>query len=394
MASFSKYKTKKGDRWYYQLYVDDPVTGEKKKVLKRGFKSRTEAKAAADAIELQVAAGKNVLKKVTFEEVAEEFLKQQEKTCEPSTMYSKRSKFSRRIIPAFGKLQIDKITFEYCQSWVESLEAEITSARDYGIQASLVFQYARRKRLITQNPFELVVYNQTKNDTEDDDGYSGFWTKDEAMRFLRIVEGNASPQNYLMFRIALFTGARKGEILALQESDLIHETKEIYIRHTMYWNKNSKDYQLLSPKTKNSYRKLPLDDETWELLLKQIKLNREAKLAAGLINELQHHFIFIRKEFKPHRTAYPTERMQDLCNRFGIRYIKFHGLRHTHASMLFASGANMKEVQERLGHARIETTMNIYTHITDESKSDVQNRFVDFMNDTLPKSKPKISESK
>ena len=393
MASYSKYKTKKGERWYFQTYVDDPLTGEKKKIFRRGFKSRTEAKAAVDALELQMASGKNILKKVNFEEVAEEFLKQQEKTCEPSTMYSKRSKFKHRIIPAFGKLQIDKITFEYCQSWIESLEKEIKSARDYGIQASLVFQYARRKRLIFENPFDLVIYNQTKCEANDEEEFSGFWTKDEVNHFLNIVENNTSPQNHLMFRIAIFTGARKGEVLALQESDLLHETKEINIRHTMYWNKNTKEYQLLTPKTKNSYRKLPLDDVTWELLLKQIKSNREAKLALGLISELQHHFIFIRDGFRPHRTAYPTERLQDICTRFGIRYIKFHGLRHTHASMLFASGANMKEVQTRLGHARIETTMNIYTHITDETKIDVQNRFIDFMN-TKPINNSKILESK
>ena len=380
MASYSKYKTKKGELWLFQLYVDDPLTGKKKKVLKRGFKSKMEAKAAAEAIELQIHSGKNILKRVTFEEVAKEFLKQQEKTCEPSTMYSKRSKFNHRIIPAFGKLQIDKITFEYCQSWIELLEKEIKSARDYGIQASLVFQYARRKHLIMHNPFELVVYNQTHKQFDAEEEYDGFWTKDEVLNFLNIVEQNTAPQNYLMFRIAIFTGARKGEILALQENDLLHDSKEINIRHTMYWNKESKDYQLLTPKTKNSYRKLSLEDVTWELLLKQIKSNREAKLAGGLINKLQHHFIFIRDGFRPHRTAYPTERLQDICARFNIRYIKFHGLRHTHASMLFASGANMKEVQTRLGHARIETTMNIYTHITEETKSDVQNRFLFFMN--------------
>ncbi|MER2039677.1 MAG: site-specific integrase [Solibacillus sp.] len=394
MASYGKYKTKKGVKWYFQTYSDDPLTGEKKRVMRRGFDSKNEAKIASEELERELRVGKDIFKKVTFEEIAEEFLRQQEKNCEPSTMYSKRSKFKSRILPAFGKLQIDKITFEYCQKWIEQLEGEIDAARDYGIQANLIFKYARRKRLITENPFDLVVYTQTKKEGSSEDSFDGFWNKEEINHFLSIAETQCTLQNYVMFRVAIFTGARKGEILALQENDLIHSTKEINIHHTMYWDKTALNYQLLSPKTQNSYRKVPLDDVTWNLMQKLITANKAAKLASGLLDNLEHHFIFVRGSFRPHRTAYPTEMLQSLCKRFGIKYIKFHGLRHTHASMLFASGANMKEVQDRLGHARIETTMNIYTHITQEMKSDVQNRFIDFMNKEPNEKFPDLLESK
>lgn len=145
MGRYDKYDTKKGVRWYYQTYIKDPRTGKSKRVMKRGFTSRGAAKLACEALEETAKRGKDVFKKVTFKEIAEEFLKKQEKVCKPPTMYSKRSKFKSQIYPAFGEWFIDEITSEDCQEWIDKLEEKISSARDYGIQANLVFKYARRK---------------------------------------------------------------------------------------------------------------------------------------------------------------------------------------------------------------------------------------------------------
>lgn len=379
MASFQKYKTKKGERWMFQMYVENPATGKSERITKRGFLKKSDAKLAADNLSGDLKNGKNVLVKVLFKDIAKELLEQQEKICKPSTMYAKRSKFNSRIIPFFGELQIDKITPEYCQRFIDELEDDIDSARDYGIQANLVFKLALRKRLITFNPFDLVVYQQTKNEAGDGETetYDGYWTKEEIVRFLAIAENHTSYSNYVLFRLALYTGARKGELLALQEADLL-DTQEINIRHTLYWDKNQKQHMLLKPKTKKSLRKIKVDDQTWAMIQRLVLSNKEARLAVGEQN-CPEKFLFVRDGFRPQRTAYPNEVLQAMCARFNLKYIKFHGLRHTHASMLFAAGANMKEVQDRLGHARIETTMNIYTHITEETKNDVQSKFMDFM---------------
>lgn len=64
-----------------------------------------------------------------------------------------------------------------------------------------------------------------------------------------------------------------------------------------------------------------------------------------------------------------------------MKKIKTHGFRHTHASLLFESGASIKEVQDRLGHSDIQTTMNIYTHVTKTRKENTGDNFAKFMND-------------
>ncbi|MEK4283565.1 tyrosine-type recombinase/integrase [Ureibacillus sp. FSL K6-0165] len=79
------------------------------------------------------------------------------------------------------------------------------------------------------------------------------------------------------------------------------------------------------------------------------------------------------------RLAYPNEILESACKKFKIKNIKVHGLRHTHASMLFAAGARMKDVQKRLGHSQISTTMDIYTHITKQSEKNLSNLLADYI---------------
>lgn len=381
MASYQKYKTKKGEKWLVQYYAKNPATGKSELKTKRGFSKKSEAVAFIDSLNETIKSGVNVFKKHLFEDVYNDWIAEEEKKWEESTIRTKKSKFER-ILPRFSKLTIDEITEEYCQNFIDELEKELslTTARDYGIQLNLVFKYAKRKKIIQNNPMEFVVYSKTKeeNGESEDEKYDGHWTREEVNRFLEIAETHTSFRNYVLFRLALYSGLRKGELLALKETDLIDDTKEIYVRHTLYWKKGG-IYKLTDPKTKKSKRKVKIDDKTWDLIQKLIISNNKAILAAGMRNKIKDKFIFVREEFKPLRLAHPNEVLTSMCQKFGFTEIKFHGLRHTHASMLFAAGATMKEVQERLGHSRIETTMNIYTHLTEDVKVETQNKFIEYM---------------
>ena len=71
--------------------------------------------------------------------------------------------------------------------------------------------------------------------------------------------------------------------------------------------------------------------------------------------------------------------MKKICTVSGIRLITPHGLRHTHCSLLFEAGATLKEVQDRLGHADIKTTMNIYAHVTEKKKEETAVKFAEYL---------------
>lgn len=66
--------------------------------------------------------------------------------------------------------------------------------------------------------------------------------------------------------------------------------------------------------------------------------------------------------------------------KYDLKQIPTHGLRHTHCSLLFEAGASLKEVQDRLGHSDIQTTMNIYTHVTEKAQEEAINKFSNYLN--------------
>lgn len=77
----------------------------------------------------------------------------------------------------------------------------------------------------------------------------------------------------------------------------------------------------------------------------------------------------------------PWKWLNSLIQQHGLKRITNHGFRHTHATLLIESGASMKDVQERLGHANIQITMNLYVHLTETRKQETVDNFVSYLND-------------
>ncbi|MNV73816.1 Tyrosine recombinase XerD [compost metagenome] len=108
----------------------------------------------------------------------------------------------------------------------------------------------------------------------------------------------------------------------------------------------------------------------------------------------KNKYIFSRAHGDPLRLAYPNDKLDEVIRIYGLHPITVHGLRHTHASLLFEAGASIKEVQERLGHSDIKMTMNIYTHVTKTVKELTATRFEKFMesDDEVTEPEDKVNE--
>lgn len=145
------------------------------------------------------------------------------------------------------------------------------------------------------------------------------------------------------------------------------------------------NYQLLKPKTSSSVRDIHLDLETFSVLKDLIRQNKKLRLISG--EKVKHKFIFIKESsFEPFRNSYVNEVLNKLCKRFELPRITVHGLRHSCASLLFAAGADIKVVQKLLGHAHIETTLNIYTHVTTEEIEKTTDLLINYLNELTKKS--------
>ncbi|XSC73784.1 tyrosine-type recombinase/integrase [Bacillus licheniformis] len=313
---------------------------------------------------------------ITFEDVFKEWWAVHSKTIKRSTRYSKLSKFNKHILPLFGKLKIKDITKAYCQKAINRIAQEINSAQDVKIQANLVFKYALRMDYISTNPMAYVVIpKKEENFLSDEEEKRNFWEKDEIKIFLDKAHSQLKQQDYVMFYVLIFTGMRKGELLALEWKDVDIKERTINIKQTLFFEDGKEVIQ--TAKKYHSKRIIKIDEQTAQILKKWRTQQKEMLLSNGITTEAK--YVLIRDDMRPLRLAYPNDILNRIIAKNKLHRITIHGFRHSHASILFEAGASLKEVQARLGHKEIQTTMNIYTHVTKTAKEKTAETFKKYM---------------
>ncbi|MFQ7234235.1 MAG: tyrosine-type recombinase/integrase [Enterococcus hulanensis] len=381
MAMIKQYQKKNGDKaWYFKTYLGkDPLTGKKKYTTKRGFKTQKEAKIALATLELNVQkSGIPTSCNSTFQEAADLWLVNYKKTVTASTYSRTDIIFNKHVFPKIGNIKLSKITTAYCQKVINDWHDK-GSSKQYPLFVNYmnkVFKYAINIGLTTDNPITNVIVPIAKEKEKDK---IKLYTKEQLERFLSEVQKEKTPylkiRDYTLFRLLAFSGCRIGEILALTWSDINFTTNELSISKTIAKGKNY--YVSETPKTKKSNRKIILDEKT-SIQLKRWKL--EQKKFLFKLGYSKPAFIFTNEQNRFTINQAVSDRYSIYRERAKLPYIGLHGFRHTHASMLYNAGADHKEVQERLGHANIKTTMDTYTHLTDDKKEETTQKLVKYIN--------------
>lgn len=384
MASFEKYSTSKGERWLIRMAITDPLTKEKKRTTRRGFKKLSEAKLAVKELEAEEAKiSRNLKSHYLYKDIFFEFEEEYSKHLKPSTVYRKSVDFKKWILPTFGNKRLKDITKKDCQKYIDFMSTQLKSYKPIIIQARNVFDFAVRNDYIESSPFDNTVYPKITI-FEENEKLERFWDKEQSLYFLEQLKATGTLKRYALFRTLLLTGIRKGELLALLENDLHDDTHTISITKTLFYDEDV-NYQLLKPKTTSSLRDIHLDIDTFTILKNLIRQNKKLRLMSG--EKVKYKFIFTKEtSFEPFRNSYVNEVLNKLCKRFELPRITVHGLRHSCASLLFAAGVDVKVVQKILGHAHIETTMNIYTHVTTETIEKTTDLLINYLNEPKKKS--------
>lgn len=363
--------------WLFKMDTGtNPETGKRQTTTRRGFKTKKEAQKAASTLELEISSGIWIsTNNYTFDEVFNQWFTNHRKTIKASTQKTIQSKFKKHILPRFGKIKMKDVTKAYCQEMINEIAELIASVNDIKIQANQVFNYALKMDIISKNPMEHVSIPRKQREmiSEDNDQTDrNYWRKDEIKNFLMITERELEFRDHVLFHLLIYTGARKGELLALTWDDINFGDGSIRLAKTLFQNEGGFVFQ--TPKTKESRRLISLDRNTLHLLKKWRTRQYEAILASGS-NIVLNNVVFTRENGSPMRLAYLNEKLNIVIKKHQLHRITIHGLRHTHASLLFEAGASIKEVQERLGHTDIKMTMNIYTHVTDTLKEQTAEKF-------------------
>ncbi|MEI3599334.1 MULTISPECIES: site-specific integrase [unclassified Oceanobacillus] len=377
-----QYKLTNGEiRYEFQVYLGtDEATGKQMRTTRRGFKTKKEAELALARIKLQVASGEFRKERAeTFKEVYELWLLQYENTVEQSTFVKTVSLFDNHILPSIGEYKIEKITVDICQKAVNDWAKKLKNISKVKAYASRVFNFAVKRDFVQKNPFDLVELPRKRNkQLPDETDEKNFYTREQLIEFLSCLEKETNVKAYVLFRLLAFSGMRKGEALALTWRDINFKTKEIRINKALSRGKNSKLY-IKSTKT-NEARTIKMDEKTMGVLRMWKKKQKEDYFKLGFNTSKPSQLVFSNEKNEFIQPSKTREWILYVQEKYNLKKVTTHGLRHTHCSLLFEAGATLKEVQDRLGHSDIKTTMNIYTHVTKKAQEQAIQKFSSYVN--------------
>ena len=314
-----------------------------------------------------------------FKEFYEAWLLGYRNQVKESTLRKTTEAFRLHILPEMGDYIMQNVGLAEAQAAVNLWHSKLVNFRMIKDYASAVFKAAIRQGIVERNPFQYVVMpKQKKASAAEKSEQRNFYDKDELQQFLEAVEREEDLKWYMLFRLLSFSGIRKGEALALTWKDINFKTGLLTVNKTLTIGM---DNQLIvqDPKTKTGIRMVSLDKKTLAHLAEWKKEQR--RLLKGFGHKIdqadQLLFTTIKNEYIP--LPQPGHVIDRVCRNNNLKRITVHGLRHSHCSLLFEAGLSIKEVQDRLGHSDIQTTMNIYAHVTQKKRDEVADKFAEFV---------------
>ncbi|WP_160804044.1 tyrosine-type recombinase/integrase [Virgibacillus halodenitrificans] len=350
---------KRGNKYAVVVDIGRDHNNKRKQKWFSGYERRKDAEKDLPKIITKLEKGYSEPADMTIEEYLNDWLKKKKNSVAHSTYVHYESYTRNYIIPGLGRWKVNKLESAHVESFIESLnEKDISQQTKKHIFRILSSSLQKGRRYgIRENIMDDV--DPPKLDKKEIE----YWTEKEVQQFVKHLN---SKNHTMPIMLALATGMRKGEILGLRWSRVDFENKSISVTHQMKLesNKEGKDEWVLSPqlKTKTSYRTIKIDDDTIELLIKHKKQQEKDKMKAGPDYD-DMDLVCSPSTGGLLKPTYLRNVFNRTIKRSKVIKISFHGLRHTHATLLLTNGVHPKVVQERLGHRSIQTTLDTYSHI-------------------------------
>jgi len=262
---------------------------------------------------------------------------------------------ARYVTPLVGEIRMDKVTGNHVQRAVTRLHDQGLSPRtvQYAVHVlRIALRDAVRQNLLPKDPTAHVVLPRKELSEV------RTLSPEEARRFLD--EAVAHPREAL-FRVALDTGMRPSEYLALKWSDVDLEEARISVRRSIAFRKDG--WRFNEPKTASSRRTIPVTAATIDALRVHRRHQSESRIRHADVWR-DYDLVFSSEIGEPlDRKNLYRKPFKTLLKRAGLPPIRLYDLRHTCATLLLLGGMNPKVVSERLGHSSIVITLDTYSHV-------------------------------
>ena len=286
---------------------------------------------------------------------------------------------TNHIMPKLGHIRLQALRhldLENYYAGLTTLDASTIQGHHTLIHSAL--KAAEIGGFVARNVAQRVTNKPKKAATHD--ALEHVWTAQEAARFLTVAKA-AGPQKAAFYSVALDTGARRGELGALKWTDLDHETGRLTIqRHLVEGGQQP----VFGPTKTKTSRTVELSAETLALLREHRRHQAEVKIK-NRQHYKDHGLIFAKQWGDLHARVdslgapigvnnIGTREYARLIKAAGVKRIKFHGMRHTMATLMLSAGVPPHIVQRRLGHSRVEMTLNIYAHALPSMQQDAASK--------------------
>ena len=348
--SMPTYKDEKTGFWYCKFVFTD-WTGKRKQKKKMGFKLQKDAKEYERQFLSKTSASCDML----FSEFMELYMADCKARLKPTTYSGKEFLIKTHVLPYFGDKPLNEITAVHIRNWQTKLISDPSNYSETYLktihnQVSAIFNYACKFYKLPENPArQCGAMGKKKADS------MKFWTIDEFKLFIEAVKNK--PTSYAIFNLLFWSGMRSGEMLALTLNDFDLEANTVSITKN-YARLNNEDL-IMEPKTPRSKRIVTLPPMMSDVI---------RDYATRLVDYQPDDRLFAVTKH------YLKREMDRGCKASGVKVIRIHDIRHSHASLLIELGFSPVLISERLGHENIETTLETYSHLYPNKQEQVADK--------------------
>lgn len=347
---------KRGKSYSIIVELGRDGNGKRKQKWFSGYKTKKEAEKELNEILVKLEKGDYFeSEKMALKDYLEYWLSTYAKVNLAPSTYKRYTEFSNTIKKHLGTIELNKLKPANIQNFYSNLieEGKLSNSTILKIHRMLhlSLKHAVQWQMTSNNPSDAVQAPRA------DKVEMKIWSVEEANEFLQKIKGTTL---YMPVLLALQTGMRQGEICALMWDNIDLKAKSISVVNSL--QKIDGNLTLKKPKTKNSIRNIALMDTTSRELFIHKKKQNELKLYMGgeYIND---NFVCSWEDGRPLDPMYIAKKFNKVVRDLGFKQIRFHDLRHTHATMLLQNGIHPKIVSERLGHSQIGITLDTYSHV-------------------------------
>uniref|UniRef100_UPI000B0A4D4A tyrosine-type recombinase/integrase n=1 Tax=Actinoplanes rectilineatus TaxID=113571 RepID=UPI000B0A4D4A len=291
------------------------------------------------------------------------WLEARSKILKPNTVRRYSDYVSKDLIPAFGKIRLERLSHAHILQFVSQQQAANrgpTTLRRCVICLSSALNEAVRTRWLPYNAARFVrLPRLPRKDLI-------CWTNEEAGTFLRYCH-EVNDLHADLYELMICTGMRKGEALGLCWADIHREQRLLFVRRNLIAVDNSRA-EFSDPKTPYSRAWIALSQRSLSALRRQRARQYRQRLATRDYDDMG--LVFCRPDGHPLRPQYALDHFRKLSEEAGVPRIRLHDLRHLAATIMISSGVPLGSVSKTLRHSTIATTVDIYGHLTPQVAQD------------------------